>query len=245
MAKVSSWIEEIGYYNQQKDDKRRLIIYGPTGAGKTQFASTAPKPFFIDSDKGGLTLRNLEVPFVPIKFGEKAYEKVQAILTALVEGKEPFDKIEVETVVFDSFTSLADMLIYESMLFPARGGIRRDPVEQKPQWDDYNAVKSRLHDIVLRCKDLGLNIIAICGEKLEKDDVLGTFIGKPNLVGSYRDTIGYNFDEVYYLHAEGQKDKRKYYLETQKYRYYEAKSRWGLAERYENATFDKLYKGGS
>lgn len=240
---LQDWINEISFYDEGVSEKKRALLYGPTGAGKTRFSSTWPNPFFVDTDKGGLSLRKLHVPYVPISYGSKAGTVIRDILDKLEKGEDPFDKMNIETVVFDSFTSLADMLLHESMLFPSSPGkIKRDPVNNKPEWDDYQAVRSRLHDIVLRCKDLKLNVVAICGEKLERDEVLGTFIGKPNIVGSYRDLIGYDFDEVYYMETEGQGEKMKYNLHTQKFKYYDAKSRLDLKGKVEDPSFDKLYK---
>lgn len=241
---MTNWIEQIGYYDSLPEDRRRALVYGPTGAGKTTFAGTWPKPFFIDTDKGGMTLRALHVPFLPIAYGDKASAIIREVLDALANNKEPFDKEEgrPQTIVFDSFTSLAEMVLQETLLYPSRPGmIKRDPLVTKPEWDDYNAVKARLHDIVLRCKDLSLNIVAICGEKLEKDEVLGTFVGKPNIVGGYRDLIGYDFDELLYLDAEGTGERVKYYAYAQKHRYYDAKSRYGLKGRFENPKFSDMY----
>ena len=241
---LTNWIEQIGYYDALPEDRRRALIYGPTGAGKTTFAGTWPKPFFIDTDKGGMTLRKLHVPFLPIAYGDKASEIVREVLDALASRKPPFEKDADRplTIVFDSFTSLAEMVLQETLLWPTRPGqVKRNPLNTKPEWDDYNAVKARLHDIVLRCKDLGLNIVAICGEKLEKDEVLGTFVGKPNLVGGYRDLIGYDFDELLYLDTEGTGDRVRYNAYAQKYRYYDAKSRYGLKGKFEAPSFEKLY----
>jgi hypothetical protein len=92
-------------------------------------------------------------------------------------------------------------------------------------------------------QDLGVNFICTAGTKLEKDDVLGTFVGKPNIIGGYRDLIAYDFDEVYYLDVEGSTSSKKYVLYTSKYRYFEAKSREGqLPYKIENPSWKKLYK---
>ena len=242
MTNIKDWINEIGYYDEVADTRKRALVYGPTGVGKTMFASTWPKPLFIDTDRGGETLRKLHVPHIPVYYNDRAWEKVKSIIDALAAGTAPFDELEVQTVVIDSATALASMILYESMLYPSRPGqTRRDPVKDKPQYDDYNAVLTRLGDIVLRCKDLPMHTVFLAGVKLERDEVSGTYIGKPNIVGSYRDTIGHDFDEVYYMETEGVGDRVKYMLHTQKHRYYDAKSRYGLRGSVQNPKFEALY----
>lgn len=243
MSLRDDWIQSIGYYDTQDTTKVRALVYGPTGVGKTTFAGTFPKPFFIDSDKGGLTLKSKNIPFVPLVHGDKAYAKVVDILQAIKQQQAPFDKLDVKTIVFDSLTSLMDMFIYEAMKYPQPGKLSRDPVNTKPEWDDYAAIGSRMKDIMLRCKDLNLHVVALSGEKLEKDELRGTFVGQPNITGSYRNVIGHDFDEVYYMSVEGTGEKLKHYLFTSKFKYYEAKSRMDLqTDKFESPTFDKLYK---
>lgn len=235
-------MNEIGYYDETEKQKVRALIYGPMGVGKTTFAASFPNPFFIDSDKGGLTIRKQNIPFITIEHGERAFEKVTDILSALRDREAPFDNLEVSTIVFDSLTSLMDMFMYEAIKYPSGPGKPgRDPVNTKPEYDDYMKVGNRMKTSMLRCKDLKLNVVAICGERLEKDEVLGTFVGRPNLVGSYRETIGHDFDEVYYMTTEGGLNKQSHVIYTSKYKYYDAKSRMGLETKYTDPSFEKLY----
>lgn len=245
MSKIrDEWIASIGYYDETEKQKVRALLYGPMGVGKTTFAATFPNPLFIDSDKGGLTLRKLNIPYISIEHGEKAYEKVSDILDALRNREAPFDEIQVDTIVFDSLTSLMDIFMYETVKFPSGPGKPgRDPVNTKPEYDDYMKVGNRMKTTMLRCKDLKVNVVATCGERLDKDEVLGTFVGRPNLVGSYRETIGHDFDEVYYMTTEGGLNKQSHVIYTTKYKYYDAKSRISLQSKYESPTYEKLYKG--
>jgi len=38
-------------------DRVNVMAYGPPGCGKTYFATTFPKPFFIDTENGLITAR--------------------------------------------------------------------------------------------------------------------------------------------------------------------------------------------
>jgi hypothetical protein len=116
-----------------------------------------------------------------------------------------------------------------------------DPTRTKPEWDHYAIVSARLRSIMNLAKDLPVNFVATCGTKLEKDDVRGTFVGKPAILGGYRDLISYDFDDVIYMAIEGSQTSRKYKAYTTKVSYFEAKSRSGLKPVYDDPTYEKLY----
>ena len=91
-------------------------------------------------------------------------------------------------------------------------------------------------------QDIGLNVVATCGVKLERDEIRGTFVGKPNIVGGYRDVVAHDFDEVYYMTVVNAGKKWKYLTYTRKYSYFEAKSRTKLPSELEDITYEKLAK---
>lgn len=243
MSKVTEWAQRIGYYNETEQSKVRLLVYGDTGCGKTTLAGTFPHPFFIDTDRGGRTLKAKRIPHIKLERGERTYDLVMDILRRLKEKTEPFDLLEVKTLVFDSITSLADHLMCAIMLYPRRPGqTKRDPNLEKPEWDDYTILRNQLRDIMITAQDLDLNIVGTCGEQLERDEVRGTFLGKPSILGSYRDLIGYAFDEYYHMAVEGSGDKVKYLVYTTRHLYYSAKSRDGMPGKIENPTYAKLFR---
>ena len=241
MTKGFDLQDRIQRYNKTEDPYKRCLIYGFAGSGKTHFAGTWPNPFFIDTDRGGLTLRNQDIPYVTIEKGERAYDIITSIFKALKEGAAPFDELQPKTLVIDSVTALGEMMLYETMKFPAPGQLPKDPTKSKPEWDHYNALGARLQDIFTLAKDLPCNVVVTAGVKLERDEILGSFIGKPQIVGGYRTQIAHDFDEEYYLHSEGEGEKAKYYLFPYSWKYFEGKSRWGFKQRIENPTYEKLY----
>lgn len=245
IPKMENWIDNIGRYNEVQNPPVRVLLYGEPGSGKTQFAGTAPMPFFLDSDKGGLTLRKQDIPFLPLIRGERTYEILMKVLSAIRKKEKPFDEdgYQVETIVFDSLTSLADCIITESMLFPGPGRASKNPTYNKPEWDDYASVLGKMKNLMKKVQDFGLNIVATCGVKLEKDEIRGTFVGRPNIVGSYREIVGHDFDEELFMEVRGDGKSTKFITHTKSYLYYVAKSRWGEVQpEIEDATFNKLYK---
>ena len=243
MGKLDDWISRIGYYNETEQDKVRLLVYGETGCGKTTLAASFPHPFFVDTDRGGRTLKNKRVPHIKLERGERTYDLIMDILRKLKNREAPFDKLEVKTLVFDSITSLADHLMVAIMLYPRRPGqVKKNPNLEKPEWDDYTILRNQLRDIMITAQDLKVNVVGTCGEQLERDEVRGTFVGKPSILGSYRDLIGYAFDEYYHMTCEGSGDKVKYVVYTAKHLYYTAKSRDGMPVKIEDPTWAKLFR---
>jgi len=240
---IKSWIDEVNFYDQVAKEHIRLLLYGEAGSGKTTFAGTFPRPFFLDSDKGGRTLKDKKIPFLALRRGDRVFDICYNVLTRIEKKEPPFDKLEIDTIVFDSLTSLADMLIVESMVYPSPGSPPQNPDIVKASWDNYSQLQNRLKHLLKYSQDLGLNVVATAGVKLERDEILGSFIGKPNIVGGYRDLVSHDFDSVFYLECVdvGRGKPPKYVAHTSKYRYFEAKSRDGMMGVIESPAYERLW----
>ena len=245
---LKDYAASIGYFNEEVDDKVRIMVYGETGVGKTRLAGTFPKPFFINANRGLITLRQLGVKPLELKIGrtDHVYKIVKDVLRKLKEKEEPFDKLEVETIVFDDLTDLADFLMADRLLHPSPGGKRRDPSFDKPEWDDYGVLRNQLKELCITARELNYNMVGIAGLKTEMGEVGSSQYGKPLILGSFRDHIGYGFDEYYHMTTEGEGDKLKYVTYTSPHRgvgvHFECKSRTGLPAKIENMDYDKLFQ---
>lgn len=245
---LKDYAEFIGYYNEEVDDKVRIMVYGETGAGKTRLAGTFPKPFFFNANRGLITVRQLGVKPLELKLSrtDEVYRIVKDVLRKLKIKEAPFDKIDVETIVFDDLTDLADFFLADMMLHPSPGGKKRDPTAEKPLWDDYGVLRNQLKEICITARELNYNMVGIAGLKTEMGEVGSSQYGKPLILGSFRDHIGYGFDEYYHMTTEGEGDKLKYVTYTAPHRslgvHFEAKSRTGLPPKIEDMTYDKLKK---
>jgi hypothetical protein len=131
-----------------------------------------------------------------------------------------------ETIVLDGYTALADSFMKEILL---ADGL--DFINDKPQYDHWNALAARLDNITKLAQNIPYNFVATCGTKTEKDEQSGAWLGLPDIIGGYRNDIGYQYDEVYYFETKRARQTENagkdliYEAHTAKYRIFDAKSR--------------------
>ncbi|MFH1624125.1 MAG: AAA family ATPase [Pseudomonadota bacterium] len=243
---MATLTELIKNYAEERGEYTATLIYGDSGSGKTTLSSTWPKPFlYLDFGMGLRTLQNLgftNIPHIPFRKAdtkkEEPYRKAMGIIEEL--GKEK--GAGYKTLIIDDGTAMADLISNGALMHPYHKDAKfRLPTNNKPNWDDYNALQERLKDVIGRCLDLPMHFVLTALTTLEKDENRGTYIGKPNLKGGYRDKIEADFDYVLYLVAEKIKTNVHYRCYTIPEGYFKAKVRGKFKPVYENATFDKLF----
>jgi hypothetical protein len=120
--------------------KPRIVIYGPSGIGKTTFGASAPDPIFILTEDG---LGDIDVPHYPLA---KSYDDVMDALDSLLKEDHEF-----KTVVIDSL-DWTENLVWEktcSRLHVSsieEPGYGRGYVEASTEWKDLLDILTRLRD---------------------------------------------------------------------------------------------------
>jgi len=248
------WFDNLSYTDEIETKYARALVYGPMGSGKTRFSLTWPKPFVIDIDHGLLTGRKTRTPSVALyppkdrKDRNKVYQTVMDILIDARDRSGPFAPDEPlhdrETIVLDGYTSLADALMKEILILDGK-----DFIQEKPEYHHWNTLSAKLESITQVSAMIPFNFVGTCGNKLEKDEYTGGWIGLPDIIGGYRGDIGYRFDEVYYFEPRrgktsdaAEKGSLVYEAHTAKYRIFDAKSRLDLPSLIVNPTYDILHK---
>jgi len=213
------------------------LLIGPPGSGKTTAASTAPPPvLFLDMDSKLHKMENLKdklakkeiVQWTPgetlfkgtltsfvtggtnphIKFTQqraKGYLNLAEMLDKLEANKCVIDGVKFNTVVLDSYTSSEEHL--KRLLMSANGVA----TITQPLWGTMLTNNENLNSSLLH---LPANIIVICHERPDKDELTGKITYAPLIGGQMRDKIGKDFEEVYYLEKIVRQDKAIYEMLT-------------------------------
>jgi len=217
----------------------RSLFYGAAGSGKTRLASTFPKPFFIDADRGMRSIDKtgkiqfLRIPGVTVSaqgvvIGPNTFDLVMSVLKDAKDSTGPFAAgqplADRETIVIDSISALVDEFLLKEIMLSNK----RNPLTDKAIFDDYGQLKIQLVQIGMLIKDVSdrRNVIVTALVDEEKDALTGAIEGKPLMTGKYRDIIGGVFDEEYYLESsDAGAGNQKYMLYAAKYKWFEAKTR--------------------
>lgn len=158
----------------------KSLIYGPSGAGKTTFSATAPKPIFASSEKGLLSIRHLNPQFVEIN----SLQDLKNLYNFLKNEKHDF-----ETCVIDSITEINDIIKSE---IETRN-------KRNMQLQDWGILQKEIKDILRKFRDLPMHIIFLAQETTEKDEekivkYLPSLNGKSATeIAYFMDVVGYCF----------------------------------------------------
>jgi len=177
------------------------VIYGNSGIGKTPCAATAPKPVFIDTDGGLLSVSDLDIPSIRVKSIDDMIDAFR-----IVSGKKGK---KFKTVIIDDLTELIEMEV-----------VRLEDTTSDV-WEVYKKTGKFGKKLIRKFKKLDMNIIFICKLHEAKDE--GLMLRRPSLPGNILpEYLPYAVDEFFALRID---DKGKKFLQTQNTTKWYAKDR--------------------
>ncbi len=193
--------------SRPQDGDRAFMIYGPSGAGKTRFAATFPRPLFLSdrSEKGWETIAWMSDD----DFYEKgrrpevwAIGKPAEMVEALseVETIVKKDKQRFRTLVVDQLTHYADAYFSELEMLAYQNAKGKRPDSRQL----YNDLASHLRYLMLRVHELPLNIVWVCLPK-EPDPERG-IPGGPLISGRTAVTAPAKCNYWFYCRSYSQND---------------------------------------
>ena len=208
-----------------------VFLYGESGSGKTQAASTFPRPLFVQpSNEGSMaTLAGQDFPYVEVK---DLRDMTDVVNTLEADYTRSPDKFPYDTIVFESLTHYIDLVIEDL----TSGGTR--PMDQQ-KW---GTIASHLRNIGVRMRNMEVNVVYIA---LSESDDAG---GGPVIPGKSAIKIPAACDVVGYCQAGtakagSQTKEPTYKVYFRRYGGFFARSRFkGVPPEVENFRFDKHIK---
>lgn len=162
--------------------KLKALVYWPSGAWKTVFWSTAPKPIFASAEGWLLSISNSWGDFVNITSENDLVELLQYLKT---------EKHDYQTVVIDSITEINDVI---------RTWIEKRN-SRSMNLQDWGELWRKIRGILWEFRNLNMNVLFIAQEIVEKDEEKISQI-KPSLNGKNATEIAYFMDVVAYLYID-------------------------------------------
>jgi hypothetical protein len=198
----------------------KMLIYGPYGAGKTTFASTAQdiepmqNVIFIDAESGSLALSHRQDIDVIRITNYQQFARVHEFLRLHCQLRDRGDKkkllelaqkanpdateaTEYRTVVIDSLTEVQKFVMYMLLGTNIDTANLEFPPET-PQWAEWGQSAEMIRLLVRTFRDLPMHVIFVCSEQ-EKEDERKRIIRRPNLPGKLGGEVQGFLDIVGYL----------------------------------------------
>jgi len=180
-----------------KPKRGTFLVYGAPGSGKTRFASTFPKPLFINMAGNMTTLRRLDLPvFTP----ESRDDVVHILASAEAE--------KAETIVFDQITEMT-FRIYIS------AAMQKFDRKDLPTLKEWQMIIEWANQDIRAALAMPKHIVVIAEETDKKDEVTGAMKNGPDIPGRLFGRLGALFDCVFHIGFRFLEGKQGRYLLTE------------------------------
>lgn len=175
-----------------------LVVYGPSGVGKTHFIGTAAlrfTPIILSVERGLLSLQSkkddkgaqLGIDFITVD----DWRQVEEVRLEIKHGrlKSPKTGKPYDLVAIDSLTELQE-LCTNRILFENKATMM--------QRQDWGALYTRMANTIKDFRAMGVNMIITALETTKQDEESG-IITRPSLQGQFQERLPGFVDEVFYL----------------------------------------------
>lgn len=174
---------------QLRQPRFHTFLYGASGAGKTVAAASFPEPIIASpaNENGVLSLMGRDVLFKRISSGTD----MLALVTHLeqIQAKEGPDGLPGQTLVLDSLSHYADLVV-EEIATGRKGGMDQQ---------GWGALATHFRLLQQRLRNLDLHVIYTSLAETLTNDTGAAIGGRPRLMGSARDMLPSACDLILYL----------------------------------------------
>jgi len=239
--------------------KYDIMIYGPNGSGKTEYAATWSElgnVLFADADDGILSVassprikhkeRIFRVPITDKPLDPHITQPIGFLtvkqIVEDVKNTGEYGGVKPKTIVLDSATTISTYAMAHKLFVNKR---------IEPVIRDWGQQMKALTDLVMLARSIpDVNFIFIAHEQYTKDEISGQIWCLPLITGKLAAQIGLYFDEVYHSKVQQIGTETKYLLETKPTGIVTAKSRFDLPSPVKThyssiaGSIEKLKQGG-
>jgi len=176
----------------------KILVYGKPGVGKTVFASTAPRPLFVDFEAGTLSITGKPIDVVSLTSYIQLYEIYMELYdreTGQLKGNK------YDSLVIDSLTEVQKL----NMDMVLSSGVEAKPTKDRdvPELRDYQKSMAQIGRLVRAFRNLPMNIIFTALPVEVRDEKTGIITAiKPSLPGKLSDEVAAYMDIIGYLWVE-------------------------------------------
>lgn len=207
-----------------KPKRGTYLVYGAPGSGKTRFASTFPKPLFINMAGNMTTLRRLDFPV----FTPESREDVVHILASAEAEK-------AETIVLDQITEMG----FRIYIADAMTKFNRSDLPTIKEWQ---MIIEWMNQDIRAALALPKHIVVIAEEADKKDEVTGAMKNGPDIPGKLFGRLGALFDCIFHIAVRFHEGAQGYYLLTQPDSLHDqAKDCFGVLDKLEKPDFKAIW----
>jgi|SRR5882762_438788 len=233
---------------QERSEFLNMMIYGPSGYGKTVFGGSAQAVkemapvLSLDAEGGSESLRNSypEVDVVRIKSWEQSVNVYSDIYDQISNSTFPYN-----TIVIDSLNEYQKFSMLSIMEMVVKEHPERDI--EVPSKREYLINLEQMRRMVRGFRDLEVHTIFTCLSSSYRDEMTGKVNNEPLLTGKFQKEVPALIDEVWFGYKRefgvGDDREMKRYLLTDSTDTTIAKSRNGkLPIAIEEPTMTEIYK---
>jgi hypothetical protein len=195
-------------------------LFGPSGAGKTTTAASAPKPFVLDSNDGLLSIAG-KPGLEHVRGGsvkrmgdlDDVYEKATG-----THAKTDWSK-RYQTYIYDHWDDIQGLIMDEL----GERALQKDDRREIDEWQqkEYGIMANKLSRYLRKWKRVPAHKILICGEASNFE----TGVLQPSLIGSMKTKLPYFCDHIAYVRI-GKKGSRWLHLDPTDEFYAKTRAWW-------------------
>ena len=215
--------------SRKGSDYLKVLVYSPSGIGKTRLIVTCPNPIIISSEKKLVSISGKEFPDYTVLQVDN-YKDLKKALKFIKKNKR---KEKWEWVAVDSLSHIAERLIVS---------YRKEGLNLRDIYGTLAEEMTEFLDNLLNINDINIYCIAKAKKFISADGDKEYYPAMPGRV--LPQNLPYMFDEVFALRIweDEETGKKIRYLQTEPNEDYEAKDSSGKLKPKEKAHLGKIHK---